>query len=312
MIAGIRRQPPHPMRKESVVFGVAGIFFGLLVGWIIGSQQRRRTAPAAAAAPAQTASGAGAGRRRALDEIARRGAARRPPSAIRPTPRPASSSATSTSTPSATTTPCKWYEAALKLDPRRRQRQHRPRHQLLLHQPAGPGARAVRPLAGDRPEALQDAAERRHRPRLRQAGSRRRREGLAAGDRRRAGQRGGAAAPSAALDGLRSRPSRPGPVRPRSRRPSRSNAHAAASSGRSSCSVIIAPCRARARGASQGVLEGGRRTGATAPRSRACSWCAIRCAASSSSPSAGADRSAAAAAPRYFCSEKCRREWQRR
>ena len=27
------------VRKDSVVFGVAGIFFGLLVGWIIGSQQ---------------------------------------------------------------------------------------------------------------------------------------------------------------------------------------------------------------------------------------------------------------------------------
>jgi cytochrome c-type biogenesis protein CcmH/NrfG len=42
------------MRKESVVFGVAGIFFGLLVGWIIGTQQAPRTAlPVAAPAPAQ-------------------------------------------------------------------------------------------------------------------------------------------------------------------------------------------------------------------------------------------------------------------
>lgn len=49
------------MRKDSVVFAVAGIFFGLLVGWIIGSQQGAG-APAAAppaattaAAPAQSA-----------------------------------------------------------------------------------------------------------------------------------------------------------------------------------------------------------------------------------------------------------------
>jgi tetratricopeptide (TPR) repeat protein len=40
------------MRKESVVFGVAGIFFGVLVGWIIGSQQDRPAAPAPAAAAA--------------------------------------------------------------------------------------------------------------------------------------------------------------------------------------------------------------------------------------------------------------------
>ena len=43
------------MRKESVVFGIAGIFFGVLVGWIIGSQQAAGVAPAAAAAPAQAA-----------------------------------------------------------------------------------------------------------------------------------------------------------------------------------------------------------------------------------------------------------------
>ena len=46
------------MPRESVVFGIAGVFFGVLVGWIIGSQQAApaRQAPAAAAeaqAPAQ-------------------------------------------------------------------------------------------------------------------------------------------------------------------------------------------------------------------------------------------------------------------
>jgi cytochrome c-type biogenesis protein CcmH/NrfG len=38
--------------KESIIFGVAGIFFGILVGWMLGSQQARPApAPAAAASP---------------------------------------------------------------------------------------------------------------------------------------------------------------------------------------------------------------------------------------------------------------------
>ena len=43
------------MRKDSVVFGVAGVFFGVLVGWIIGSQQATVAPPQAAAAPAAAA-----------------------------------------------------------------------------------------------------------------------------------------------------------------------------------------------------------------------------------------------------------------
>lgn len=47
------------MRKEAVLFGVAGVFFGVLVGWIIGAQQGGGTAPTAAAQPASTQSPAG-------------------------------------------------------------------------------------------------------------------------------------------------------------------------------------------------------------------------------------------------------------
>jgi cytochrome c-type biogenesis protein CcmH/NrfG len=44
--------------KDSLVVGVAGVFFGLFVGWIIGSQQGGgRQAPRAAAAPAAAPSG---------------------------------------------------------------------------------------------------------------------------------------------------------------------------------------------------------------------------------------------------------------
>jgi cytochrome c-type biogenesis protein CcmH/NrfG len=46
------------MRADAIVFGIAGILFGLIVGWVLGSQQTartaRETAPVAqAAAPAQ-------------------------------------------------------------------------------------------------------------------------------------------------------------------------------------------------------------------------------------------------------------------
>jgi tetratricopeptide (TPR) repeat protein len=46
------------MKLESVVYAVAGVFFGLIVGWIIGSQQtslsRVATAPVAETAPAES------------------------------------------------------------------------------------------------------------------------------------------------------------------------------------------------------------------------------------------------------------------
>jgi tetratricopeptide (TPR) repeat protein len=50
------------MNKESIALGVAGIFFGLLIGWIIGSQSARRVSdppPMAAAANAAPSGQAG-------------------------------------------------------------------------------------------------------------------------------------------------------------------------------------------------------------------------------------------------------------
>lgn len=40
------------MSRESLIFGVAGVFFGVLVGWIIGTQQAAPPRQAAAPAPA--------------------------------------------------------------------------------------------------------------------------------------------------------------------------------------------------------------------------------------------------------------------
>ena len=50
------------MRADAIVFGIAGSLFGLIIGWVLGSQQATRSgpvpAPAAQAAPAQQASSA--------------------------------------------------------------------------------------------------------------------------------------------------------------------------------------------------------------------------------------------------------------
>ncbi len=109
------------MKPESIVFGISGAVFGLIVGWIIGTQQGPAGSAATAAAPAPAAAAApstmGTATRPALDEtqaqtlrtIAERDAnnvpsriqlgnlyfdAERYPEAI------------------------KWYQEALKLDPK--------------------------------------------------------------------------------------------------------------------------------------------------------------------------------------------------
>jgi tetratricopeptide (TPR) repeat protein len=45
------------MKSESIAFGVAGILFGLIAGWIIGSQQAAVGGPAQATPPASAATG---------------------------------------------------------------------------------------------------------------------------------------------------------------------------------------------------------------------------------------------------------------
>jgi tetratricopeptide (TPR) repeat protein len=45
------------MRSDSIAFGIAGIAFGLLAGWIIGTQQPTGTTPAPAAAEAAPSNG---------------------------------------------------------------------------------------------------------------------------------------------------------------------------------------------------------------------------------------------------------------
>ena len=94
------------MKSDSIAFGIAGVVFGLIAGWIIGSQQASVAAagaPAAQAAAPAARIGVGAAAPPLLDETkvnAFKSVAEREPR----TPSRASSSATSTSTPSATTT----------------------------------------------------------------------------------------------------------------------------------------------------------------------------------------------------------------
>jgi tetratricopeptide (TPR) repeat protein len=57
------------MKSDAVAFGIAGVLFGLIAGWIIGSQQAVARPPAAAPVAQQAASGSGAATRAAvLDE----------------------------------------------------------------------------------------------------------------------------------------------------------------------------------------------------------------------------------------------------
>jgi tetratricopeptide (TPR) repeat protein len=61
----------HSMSRDSLIFGVAGVFFGVLVGWIIGSQQgtaARQPAPVQQQAAAQSAPPQGQQTAAPLDE----------------------------------------------------------------------------------------------------------------------------------------------------------------------------------------------------------------------------------------------------
>ena len=165
------------MRADAIVFGIAGTLFGLIIGWVLGSQQAGRTArvaaPVAQAAPASQQppaspqpvadrSGARQGARGCrgaeCQGLAAARAARQ--HVLRRRAIPAGDHVVRTGD---------------RDQPERRQRLHRSGRRVLLHEPARSRAGAVRAVAASRSEAHQDAAERRHRPRVRQAGSSRRR-----------------------------------------------------------------------------------------------------------------------------------------
>ncbi len=112
------------MKPESIVFGVAGAFFGLLVGWIIGTQQagplRAVAAPVSAAQPAANAAAAQAPAEqapRALDEAQAqvlRASAEKSPSDAAVRVQLGNLYFDAERYSEAVT----WYEAALKINPR--------------------------------------------------------------------------------------------------------------------------------------------------------------------------------------------------
>jgi tetratricopeptide (TPR) repeat protein len=77
------------MKSDAIAFGIAGILFGLIAGWIIGSQQAGFRPPAAAPASAAAPAAAGSSTTRAavLDDAqinALKSVAEREPSSVKP------------------------------------------------------------------------------------------------------------------------------------------------------------------------------------------------------------------------------------
>ena len=183
------------MKSESIAYAVAGVLFGLIAGWIIGSQQAGPpVGPGARGPGGLRASPAPPTRRR--DRRCRRTSPR--PIASPRTPCRACSSATCTSTPSAT---------ARRSPGTARRSSSQPNNvdvstdlgvsYYYTNQPDRALEQFARSLALD-PKHTKTHPQRGHRQGVRQAGSRRRRGGLAAGAQARPGQPRRAGGPACA------------------------------------------------------------------------------------------------------------------
>jgi tetratricopeptide (TPR) repeat protein len=105
------------MRSDSVVFGIAGIFFGVLVGWIIGSQRATVASPTPAAANTATSTSGSAQSAPPFDEARAaqlKAAADRNPSDAETRVQLGNLYFDAERYDEAT----RWYEQALKVDPK--------------------------------------------------------------------------------------------------------------------------------------------------------------------------------------------------
>ena len=170
------------MKSDSIAFALAGVAFGLIAGWVIGTQQATPRAPVAAPAQASApaANGSGGTRAALLDEAqvtALKNVATREPANAQPRAQLANLYFDAERYDDAIT----WYTEALKLTPN----DVNVRTDLgvcyyYLNQPDKALEQFDQSLKL-RSRPRQDAAQPRHRAGVRQAGSRRRDPGLAEG-----------------------------------------------------------------------------------------------------------------------------------
>jgi tetratricopeptide (TPR) repeat protein len=106
------------MKAEAIVFGVAGMFFGLIAGWVIGSQQAsvRAPAPVAQSAP-PSSTGAGQTTRAAVLDETRANALKAVAEREAANPKPRVELANMYFDAERYDDAIKWYEEALKLQP---------------------------------------------------------------------------------------------------------------------------------------------------------------------------------------------------
>ena len=186
--------------QNSIVFAIAGMCFGVILGWVIGTQQAgKQSAAVVQMQSAPAAPGRPPTRRRRHPSAARAGrregpaADRRSSRAIRRTPVPMCSSATPTSTPSATPTPSSTTRTALKLDPKNVDASTDLGVSYYYSNRADEALKQFDYSLKLEPDPHQDPAQPGHRPGVWQAGPARRGHGrVEAGRRARAGQPGSA------------------------------------------------------------------------------------------------------------------------
>ena len=182
------------MKPESLVFAAAGALFGLIAAGF-SAPSRRRCRPQSVAAPAadssQPASPRVRPRRRRRSSIRPRSDRLLKVAAADPTsPSPRAALGNLYFDAERYKDATQWYEAALKLDPNNADvSTDLGVGYYYLNQPDRALAQFDQ-LPADRSEAHQDAAQRRHRPRVRQAGSGGRGASVGAGAGARAGESG--------------------------------------------------------------------------------------------------------------------------